>query len=137
MFACIVVFLHSATRFSSKEVVAHVKRIFDITISRQLAHLLIQPFADAFVAAYASEKLVALDESGFDHSCNPLYAYALRGKPAIVTYQPVSDRRRISLLMAMHQNGSKTEIMSDVPINGAAFAAFVNGLPFNARVLRR
>jgi transposase len=76
MFACIVVFLHSATQFSSKEVVAHVKRIFDITISRQLAHLLIhragysfkrtrkrgiskssstpvQPFADAFVAAYA------------------------------------------------------------------------------------
>jgi transposase len=61
-----------------------------------------------------------------------MYGYAPRGKPAIAKYSSVSDRRRLSLLMAVHQDGSHTQFLSAQPINGSSFAAFVNELPFGS-----
>jgi transposase len=153
MLACVDAFLSAATRFSSKDVVEHIRQTFNITISRQLAHVMIRragytfkrtrkrgtsnkpklplkPFANTFFAAFNNNRLVALDESGFDHRCNPRYGYALRGKPAIVTYKAVSDRRRLSLLMSIHQNGTHERVVSDAPVNGAAFASFLSKLPY-------
>lgn len=71
-----------------------------------------------------------MDESGFSHRCSAQYGYAPRGVPAIVQYTPVSDRRRLSLIMAVHQAGSSHHHVSELPTNGAAFATFVDDLPF-------
>ena len=48
-----------------------------------------------------------------------------------MTYRPVFDRRRISLLMAVHQNGSAAKTMLDVSFKGSSVASFVEGLPFS------
>ena len=153
MIGCVSLFLRTTTRFSSKEVVGHVRSMLGIQISRQLAHLIIkrlgftykrtrkrgvckkspaqiQAFASAFNAAYCDGKLVAVDESGFDHRCNPCYGYAPRGKPAIVAYAPVSDRRRLSLLMAVKQDGTESHVVSPESVKGIHFASFVSDLPF-------
>lgn len=147
-------FLASSTLLSSWGVVEHVQRVFGVCISRQLAHLVIKrlgysfkrtrkrgvsktydhvqrmAFVREFTDAYSAGMLVAVDESGFDHRCTPQYAYALKGRQAIVHYSPSSDRRRLSLLMAIHPHGLHHRVVSDKPVNGASFATFVSSLPY-------
>lgn len=130
-----------------------VMETFGVEVSRQLVHAMIRrsgytfkrtrkrgisnkpdnrvAFCAAFASAYNSNSLVAIDESGFDQRCRPVYGYAPRGRPAIVKARPSSDRRRFSLLMAISSSGQACRHLSDNPIKGKDFATFVSHLPFS------
>ena len=152
--ASVTLFLRHKTCLSSVEVVDHIRHTFGVSVSRQLAHLVIRssgftfkrtrkrghsdrkaaatpPFLASFSVACASGKLVAIDESGFDQRPSPAYGYSAAGTPAIVRWKPSSDRSRLNLLMAVHASGSSVHTIQATTINGAAFAEFIRGLPFD------
>ena len=146
-------FIESKTCLSSIEVVEHIKQTFNISVSRQLAHLVIRrlgysykrtrkrglshrktvamaPFLDAFLTHH--ENIVAIDECGFDQRPAPTYGYSMTGTPAIVRWRPSSDRRRLNLLMAIHSSGSHHQTIHDKPVKGAMFADFIQSLPYES-----
>ena len=152
--ATVDLFLKQQTRLSSLEVVDHIRKLFGITVSRQLAHTVVRslgytfkrtrkrgrskrkhdatpPFLESFASAFIHGNVVAIDESGFDQRPSPAYGYAKAGTPAIVHWTPSSDRTRLNLLMAIHANGSCNQYIQDKPINGEAFATFIRSLPFD------
>ena len=133
--------------------VEHIKQTFQISVSRQLAHMLIRrlgysykrtrkrgishrktiamaPFLDACQCVTHQANLVAIDECGFDQRPAPTYGYSKTGTPAIVQWRPSSDRRRLNLLMAIHPSGSHHRTIHDNPVNGAIFADFIRSLPY-------
>ena len=151
--ASVRLFMQTETRVSSWEVVSHVQEMYGITISRQLAHLVIHrlgytfkrtrkrgisqkkesaipPFVVEFLTAYDGMNIASIDESGFDQRPVPVYGYALAGEPAIVRWKPSSNRTRYNLLMSIHNDGSHTKMIHDRPINGEMFATFIRGLPY-------
>jgi transposase len=133
--------------------VKHIQQLFDVTISRQLAHLIVKRlgfsykrtrkrgvsarkeaatplFLSAFSEAITAGTVVAIDESGFDQRPAPAYGYAPKGVPAIVKWRPSSDRSRHNLVMAIHSSGAVHRTIQDKPVNGPTFANFIAGLPF-------
>lgn len=129
--------------------------VFGLSVSRQLVHVIVKrlgythkrtrkrgvsassedrrhPFCQAFLAACnaAGGDVVAIDESGFDQRCKPVYGYAPRGQPAIVKVRASSDRRRFSLLMAISRTGQHQETLSEKAVKGPAFASFISSLPY-------
>jgi len=151
--ASILLFLETSTCLSSIQVVEHIRKTFDINVSRQLAHLVIKslgfsykrtrkrgvsarkdtatpPFLSAFSEALQNGSIVAIDESGFDQRPAPAYGYAPKGVPAIVKWRPSSDRSRHNLIMAIHSSGAVHRIIQDKPVNGQGFANFITELPF-------
>ena len=148
------VFLEGETRLSSIDVVNHIRTTFGITISRQLAHVIIRrlgftfkrtrkrgiskqkneatpTFLSSFMDTMNRGNIVAIDESGFDQRPSPAYGYAPAGIPAIVKWKPSSDRRRLNLLMAIHASGSHQSMIRDSSINGSTFAEFIGNLPYD------
>ena len=148
-------FLAASTRFSTTEVIDHVKQAFGLTMSRQLTSVLIHrlgfsfkrtrkrfgqtrtvdgnsisSFCHRYLTSLQGGSLVSIDESGFNHRCVAVYGYAKRGEPAIVLWHATPDRRRISLLMAIHCSGSSHAVTSASCVNGASFAAFIRDLPY-------
>lgn len=146
-------FLQTSTCLSSIQVVEHIHRAFDVSVSRQLAHLLIKrlgfsykrtrkrgvsarkdavtpTFLSAFAQALQTGTVVAIDESGFDQRPAPAYGYAPKGVPAIVRWRPSSDRSRHNLVMAIHASGAVHRLIQDSAVNGPTFSGFVAGLPF-------
>ena len=136
------------------EIARRVEEIFGIEISRQSIHVVVErlgftrkrtrkrgtsfnsvvarpPFCFALdsLRRGSDSTVIAIDESGFDQRCQPIYGYAPRGHPAIVKIRPCSDRRRFSLLMAIGENGSCTWSLSANCVNGATFSEFIRNLP--------
>jgi transposase len=147
--------LQTTTLCSCMEIVAHVDKILGIRISRQLAHLIvkqlgysykrtrkrgvskatqadIQFFSRQLLAAAESNKLISFDESGFDQRAMPVYGYALKGHPAIVTYPKCSDRQRISLLLAITSSGERSIFYSSEKTTSHTVESFIKNLPFEA-----
>jgi hypothetical protein len=105
------------------------KRIRKRGISTKSVDLL-PDFSAAFLRAYASGTLAAIDESGFDQRPQrTLYGYALRGQPAIVRFRNWKDHRRHSLILAAHGDGTSHHVLSTNHTD-SVFAAFVRALPF-------
>ena len=144
----------------AKDVKQFVKDRFNIDVSRQLVQVVISKRLgmsykrtrkrgrtmeedmeyvsrrDNFISrlkGFSNSKIVSIDESGFDERVKPVYAYALKGMPAIA-YQPkvkVSDHTRTSLLMAIASDGSRVHELHKNSINGEAFADFILSLPYS------
>ena len=151
--ASVRMFMQKETRVSSWEIVGHVQEMYGISISRQLANLVIHrlgytfkrtrkrgtsqrkesavpPFLVEFMTAYEDLNIASIDESGFDQRPVPVYGYASAGKPAIVRWKPSSNRTRYNLLMSIHNDGSHAKTIHDRPVNGEKFAEFIRGLPY-------
>lgn len=152
--ASVAAFMQSSTRFSSLQVVKFLQENWKINASRQLAHSIIRrlgftfkrtrhrgkrtttspqsalDFRQRFSQAFVQGTLVAIDESGFDQRCRPVYGYAPSGTQAIVTIPPCSDRRRYNLLMAIHQSGNRSCHLSASTTTSQSFADFIRILQF-------
>ena len=131
-------YLRSTTVCSSLELVAHLQTACDVSISRQLALCIMRrlgytfkPARKRFVAvkidpaaalarrtsfyaefsnALDAGLVVAVDESGFDQRATPLYAFAPKGEPAILTCPTCRDHRRVSQSTATVQSrASRTQ----------------------------
>ena len=146
-------FMLESPRFSSLEIVACVKFMWNITISRQHAHRIIRQVGftykrarrrgggprirkniSAFLQSYktlaAENNLVSFDESGFDQRMKPVYAYAPSGKPAVVQVRPCGDRTRYNLLMAIHQTDKPFTTVLNHSTKGIDVANFIRGMPY-------
>lgn len=138
---------------SCVQLTAHIQEVLGIRLSRQLVHCIVRSegfthkrtrkrgvsprtieatpaFLTAFAEAMHAGTLISVDESGFDHRCVPIYGYAPKGMPAIVKWLPHKDRRRLSLLMALHQSGEASYVLHAQRVNGDVFASFIDSLPF-------
>ena len=103
-----------------------VNETFDLSISRQLVHLVfkkndisfkrvrkrgrsltkqsrIANFVDKMKSLPTTVKLIAVDESGFDERTSPYYGYSKKGEKVILEYDTTKDRKHYSLLMAVWQ----------------------------------
>lgn len=80
-----------------------------------------------------TNRLVAVDECGFDQRCMPVYAYSPKGRPAILEYTPnTTDRTRVSMIMGInYDTGSYCTRLSNTPCNSRDFADFLKNLPFS------
>lgn len=146
-------FLSETPRFSSLQVVAFIKSMWNFTISRQHAHRLIREcgftykrtrrrgggprirknigtFLRTYKQTSASGNTVSFDESGFDQRMKPVYAYAPSGKPAVVQVSPCGDRTRYNLLMAIHQSGKPCTTLIDHSTKGSDVADFIRSMPY-------
>lgn len=152
--ASVAVFMGEATRFSSLEVQKFLRDRWGIQASRQFAHCIIRrlgftfkrtrkrgggevirrntrAFLEAFRAATRDgAAVVAVDESGFDQRCRPVYAYSRSGIPAVVEVPPCKDRVHYNLLMALHPAGTASWTLRCSTTTGDAFADFVRRLPY-------
>jgi DDE superfamily endonuclease len=134
-----------------KEIVEEIKTSFQMTISKQLVHLIIKrlgysfkrirkrgqskkkdqlivEFKNAYKQIPAGTRIFAIDESGFDNRPLPIYGYALRGQQAILEYKPSTDRKHYSLLMGITNDGSKNYTIFDVSVNSYLFNEFIESL---------
>lgn len=86
---------------------------------------------------YRSRRIVAVDESGFDHRCVPVYAYAPKGRQAVLRFHPnTTDRRRITLVMGIDSlHGETHTMLSETSVTAASFSDFVLSLPFPPRTV--
>jgi transposase len=147
-------FMADATRFSALEVVAFVKSLWNVTISRQYAHRIIRQVGftykrtrrrggghrvrrdiGEFLKRFADTpqaSLVSFDESGFDQRMKPVYGYARSGRPAIAHVQPCGDRTRYNLLMAINQQGNSHTKILDHSTKGDDVAEFIRSMPYAA-----
>lgn len=153
LIACVVMLLESQPATTCPMIVAHIHNVLGIKISRQLAHVVVKksghswkrtrkrgvssrtsqvmiPFLDAFRSTLKTGSIVAVDESGFDARCSPVYGYAPRGRPAIVKWKPISNRKRYSLLMAVHADGRSSRQLHSKTVNSTTFSEFICQLPF-------
>ena len=156
--ASVDAFMRKKTVMSAIDVVQFIKGAWDITVSRQLAYCIIRrlgftfkrtrkrgggncptkprggegasSFFERFLEAMARGVLVAVDESGFDQRCRPVYGYAPAGSPAIADVPRCKDRSRQNLLMAIHQSGSSHYALGDSCTNASSFSAFLAGTPY-------
>lgn len=90
-------------------------------------------FRNAFSTAYdAGDLIVAIDESGFDHRMLPLYGYAPKGQPAVVSFPYASDHKRYNLVLAIGSNQEYTHVHSlhQRSVDSTLFADFIRSLPY-------
>jgi len=146
------------TRFSCSGILEFLEIHHQIRISRQLVHLVVRKrlnytfkrsrkrgrrdessqhsnihdFLKRMDPFRRSGKLVAVDECGFDQRCVPVYSYAPKGYPAVLTYLPnTKDRNRVTMVMGIDSStGSHFEHLLQYPCNSGAFAVFLNDLTF-------
>jgi transposase len=141
------------TRFSSLQVIEYLRDKWAINASRQLVNCIIRrlgftykrskrrgggekiqkatrTYLQAFTNAWLKGSLASIDESGFDQRAQPVYAYALRGKPAILRLMPCRDRTRYNLVMSIHSSGSSVYDLNECRTTGAVFERFIKGLPY-------
>ena len=93
----------------------------------------VEDFKRRFLQAYRSGSLSSWDESGFDLRCHPIYGYAPRGQRAILNVPRIKCKgagRHHSLLMAMHMNGERHDVLLQGSVGSDQFAAFVASAPF-------
>ena len=153
--ASVDAFMRNKTRCSSTEVVTFIQDVWKISISRQLAHCIIKrlgftykrtrkrsaslrsktlphtnSFFERFQTAFRDGTLAAIDESGFDQRCHPIYGYAPAGSQAITEVVPCKDRRRYNLIMAIHQSGTHQAVIHDVSTTSVTFSKFLEQLPY-------
>lgn len=146
------------TRCSCSSILEFLKLRHQIHISRQLVHLVVRKrlnytfkrsrkrgkrdavtqhsnvrdFLRKIYHFHISGKLAAVDECGFDQRCVPVYAYAPKGHPAILSYLPnTKDRSRVTMVMGIDSaTGSHFEHLLQHPCNSSAFAVFLKHLEF-------
>jgi len=146
------------TRCSCSGILEYLERHHGIHISRQLVHLVvrkrlnytfkrsrkrgksnalkrrldIREFLKGVEHFHKSGTLVAVDECGFDQRCVPVYAYAPKGHPAILTYLPnTKDRRRVTMVMGIDSaTGKHFEHLLQHPCNSSSFVHFLNDIKF-------
>ncbi len=152
--ALISMYLKENPGSSCPTIVRQIKETLGCSVSRQLVHVIVRKrlgltfkrtrkrgcsskrfdrpaFFSAFLDAHARGRLVAIDESGFDQRCTPVYGYAPKGQPAIVNWKTCSDRKRYNLVMAIHgTSGASHRVITANPVNGTTFSQFILGLPF-------
>ena len=149
---------NDTTRFSCSSIVEFLESHHQICVSRQLVHLIVRKrlnytfkrsrkrgrrdvlsqrsnihdFLKRIEHFRFSGKLIAVDECGFDQRCVPVYAYAPKGHPAILSCLPnTKDRNRVTMVMGIDSTtGSHFEHLLQHPCNSSAFAAFLNDLTF-------
>jgi len=124
---------------SCTHVVETLKAVWGISMSRQLVHLIVRKrlnytfkrtrkrgnyepkrqaedtsrFLHDFLRFEKAGKLAAVDECGFDQRCVPVYAYALRGKQAILKYVPnTTDRRRVTMIMGIEKRKKRSNVIA-------------------------
>jgi transposase len=81
-----------------------------------------------------TDNIFAVDESGFDFRCLPVYGYSRRGEKAVVSTRG-SNRTRTSLVMAINRKGQLYYDLIEGTTNAETFKTFLNTLPQNATVL--
>jgi transposase len=111
-------FSYKRTRLRGNSVRKHeLMAAFLRTASQNLAH---------------NPNVVAIDESSFDPRAKPLYGYAPKGQPAVVTTSMLARRpqRSCSLLMAVAASGESSHVFQQGGVNAAVFATFLSSLPF-------
>lgn len=134
-----------------KEIVEEIKIAFEVEISKQLVHLIIQrlgfsykrirkrgkstkkidlinEFKDRYKSLPNDTLIVSIDESGFDNRPLPIYGYALKGQQAILEYKSSIDRKHYTLLMAVFNNGFKQYKILETSVNSAIFYDFIKDL---------
>lgn len=135
-----------------KEIVKSIFDTFSISISRQLVHVIVKSLGFSFKRTrqrgYSLKKkelektflfnfrdslarnvnIVSIDESGFDCRKSSVYGYSQKGQPCIIEYNTCSQRKRISLLMAIFDDGShQYELVTD-NVSSFRYAEFIKRL---------
>lgn len=128
-----------------KEIVEEIKNAFEVEISKQLVHLIIQRLGfsykrirkrgksnkkidlinelkDKYKTLPNNTLIISIDESGFDNRPLPIYGYALKGQ------QASTDRKHYTLLMAVFNNGFKQYKILETSVNSAIFYEFIKDL---------
>ena len=146
------------TRCSCYGILEYLDRHHGIRVSRQLVHLVVRKrlnhtfkrsrkrgksdtsthrlnvhdFCKNVEPFYKSGALVAVDECGFDQRCVPVYSYAPRGRPAVLTYLPnTKDRTRVTMVMGIDSaTGTHFEHLLRHPCNSSSFSHFLSDLHF-------
>ena len=142
--------------FSLASLSNDLKDIHGISISKQLLHTILRSrfnfsykrtkkrgvnkntpiqqyddFLRVYERSFKQNKLVAIDECGFDHRCIPTYAYSPKGVPAIACYKPSNDRQRYTMNMAIHcRDGSYKYELSPSSCKSENFRTFLENLPY-------
>lgn len=74
--------------------------------------------------------IISVDECHFSENVIPLYGYQQRGNNRPVLKGRTRDRKSVSLLMAMGNNGVVHSKIITTNVNRNIFRQFVEGLPF-------
>ena len=74
--------------------------------------------------------LVSIDESGFHHAPSPVYGWSKKGKQLILRYSDSRSNKRVSLLMAISNDGNMRHTLHTESIDSVRFAEFILSLPY-------
>lgn len=134
------------------EIAKCIHEKFSISVSRQLVHVIVKSLGFSFKRTrqrgYSLKKrelettfltnfrdsldkdvsIVSIDESGFDCRRNSVYGYSPKGKPCIIEYNTCSQRKRVSLLMAVQDDGSNQYDLVTNNVSSIQYADFISRL---------